>query len=238
MKKILLSLLMAVSLSAYAAQQPVNVGTVPNDGTGDPVRAAFQKLNANDTELYASAAITQGATFNVKTYGAVCDGGTDDSAAFVTTANAAAAAGGIIYIPSGGNCVIGAPISLGSNVTVSGYGATLTAKVSGFPWSTNAVMFTNIASASNIVIRGVNFVYPPSATGATHIIQLTSTASNVRLVDNTSNYGGDFLANIGATHVVASRKCCHPAHVFSAGPSGFNLAQSKSLGPALKACAG
>lgn len=34
------------------AQQLVNVGTVANDGTGDPLRTAFQKLNANESELY------------------------------------------------------------------------------------------------------------------------------------------------------------------------------------------
>jgi hypothetical protein len=34
------------------AQQPVNVGASPNDGTGDLLRDAFIKLNANDQELY------------------------------------------------------------------------------------------------------------------------------------------------------------------------------------------
>lgn len=36
------------------SQQNINVGTVPNDGTGDKVRIAFQKVNANFTELYAN----------------------------------------------------------------------------------------------------------------------------------------------------------------------------------------
>lgn len=34
------------------AQQVVNVGAAANDGTGDPLRTAFGKLNSNDTELY------------------------------------------------------------------------------------------------------------------------------------------------------------------------------------------
>lgn len=33
-------------------QQTVNVGTAPNTGTGDPLRTAFQKINANFAELY------------------------------------------------------------------------------------------------------------------------------------------------------------------------------------------
>ena len=34
------------------AKQTINVGTSANDGTGDPNRTAFQKINANFTELY------------------------------------------------------------------------------------------------------------------------------------------------------------------------------------------
>jgi len=39
-------------------QQVVNVGLVPNDGTGDTWRDAMIKLNANDTELFATASPT------------------------------------------------------------------------------------------------------------------------------------------------------------------------------------
>lgn len=38
------------------AQQTVNIGTAANDGTGDPVRTAGTKINANFTELYAAIA--------------------------------------------------------------------------------------------------------------------------------------------------------------------------------------
>ena len=34
------------------ALQLVNIGGAPNDGTGDPLRSAFTKLNSNETELY------------------------------------------------------------------------------------------------------------------------------------------------------------------------------------------
>lgn len=36
------------------AKQPINVGTSPNDNRGDSLRAAFQKINANFTELYTA----------------------------------------------------------------------------------------------------------------------------------------------------------------------------------------
>ena len=36
------------------AQQTINIGSAPNDGTGDPLRNAFNKANLNFTELYGS----------------------------------------------------------------------------------------------------------------------------------------------------------------------------------------
>jgi hypothetical protein len=53
MKRTLLSLV-AVTCFALAARSQitnVNVGAAPNDGTGDPARTAFGKLNSNDTWL-------------------------------------------------------------------------------------------------------------------------------------------------------------------------------------------
>ena len=35
------------------AKQTINVGSSPNDGTGDPIRTSFQKVNDNFTELYS-----------------------------------------------------------------------------------------------------------------------------------------------------------------------------------------
>lgn len=38
------------------AYQPVDIGAAPNDGTGDPIRDAFDKVNDNFVELYGSLA--------------------------------------------------------------------------------------------------------------------------------------------------------------------------------------
>lgn len=40
------------------AKQTVDVGTVANDGTGDPLRTAMIKINENFTELYTNAVLT------------------------------------------------------------------------------------------------------------------------------------------------------------------------------------
>ncbi len=40
------------------AKQSINVGTTANDKKGDSLRAAFQKVNANFTELYTALGLT------------------------------------------------------------------------------------------------------------------------------------------------------------------------------------
>lgn len=39
------------------AQETINIGTSPNDGTGDPLRNAFNKANLNFSELYGGAGV-------------------------------------------------------------------------------------------------------------------------------------------------------------------------------------
>lgn len=48
-----------------ATQEYINIGDSPNDGSGDPLRTAFQKINNNFTALFA----TGYSTSNVYTYG-------------------------------------------------------------------------------------------------------------------------------------------------------------------------
>lgn len=43
------------------AQQTINIGAVANDGTGDQLRTAFDKINSNFTEVYQSAVVQQAA---------------------------------------------------------------------------------------------------------------------------------------------------------------------------------
>lgn len=38
-----------------ANQQIINIGTLPNDGEGDPLRVAFAKINNNFSNLFATA---------------------------------------------------------------------------------------------------------------------------------------------------------------------------------------
>jgi hypothetical protein len=46
-------------------QQLINIGTSPNDGSGDPLRVAFAKINNNFTQLFATGfAIYETTTFD------------------------------------------------------------------------------------------------------------------------------------------------------------------------------
>jgi VCBS repeat-containing protein len=44
-------------MSSITSYEVVNVGLLPNDGEGDPLRVAFQKINNNFANLYAVAAV-------------------------------------------------------------------------------------------------------------------------------------------------------------------------------------
>ena len=46
-------------------QQTINIGTVANDNTGDPLRDAFDKVNDNFNELYLPGIATSTLTFNL-----------------------------------------------------------------------------------------------------------------------------------------------------------------------------
>jgi hypothetical protein len=40
------------------AQEIINIGALPNDGEGDPLRTAFSKINNNFTQLYSTGTFT------------------------------------------------------------------------------------------------------------------------------------------------------------------------------------
>lgn len=60
------------------AIQYINIGSLANDGSGDPLRTAFAKVNNNFAELYNAATLTTAA---------VTAGGTGNQIVFQTDAN-------------------------------------------------------------------------------------------------------------------------------------------------------
>jgi len=73
----------------------VNIGAAPNDGTGDPARTAFGKVNA-------AIASVSSQSYNVKDYGAVGNGVADDGPAWQSVLDAVnSAGGGVVIAPFG-----------------------------------------------------------------------------------------------------------------------------------------
>jgi len=94
------------------AKQTIGIGAVANDGTGDPLRTAMDKVNDNFNELYNLK------IYNVLNYGAVGDGATDDTTAIQNTIDAAK--DGVVIIPN--NTYFVTSLSLNYSTILQGTG--------------------------------------------------------------------------------------------------------------------
>lgn len=52
---------LAIPVGPFGVQEWINVGAAPNDGTGDPLRTAFQKINNNFSNLFYTTTSTSDA---------------------------------------------------------------------------------------------------------------------------------------------------------------------------------
>lgn len=83
------------------AKQVLLIGASPNDGSGDPLRTAAQKINANFTELYEGAAsprrelLTENRAYYVATTGSDTNNGLSAGAPFLTITKALSVAAGL-----------------------------------------------------------------------------------------------------------------------------------------------
>jgi hypothetical protein len=160
------------------AKQNINVGTAANDKKGDSLRAAFQKVNANFTELYAALGLTD-VTLNL--------------GAFTFT-------GSTMSTDDSTNIVIDKPITVNGEITVDGditpktnFGASLgtpTKQFKSLYVSTNTVFLggvplsleagTNELTINNVPIsQTINYADIPNA--PTDLSDLT---------DNSGSLGG------------------------------------------------
>jgi hypothetical protein len=90
---------------------------------------AMSAAAVTDASAQAAASRT---TLTVTEAGAVCNGATDDAAAFNRALEMAGrAGGGIVNVPARGRCVIGSTITIPGNVTLMGDGRTSSALLAG-----------------------------------------------------------------------------------------------------------
>jgi hypothetical protein len=125
-------------------QQVIDIGNVANDGQGDPLRTAFQKTNANFTELYNIGGISgiANGTSNISIV--------EDSTVSISAANVAN-----VFVVSGTGAtnqglLLSNTISATGNVTVGGFyfgnGSQLTGVISSAP----AALITGTTLSSNV----------------------------------------------------------------------------------------
>lgn len=100
------------------SQQTINIGTTPNDGTGDTLRASFDKCNDNFDEMYTSQYLDV-----VRDYGAdptgVADAATAIQNAVTAAGNATTSGCSTVYFPYG-RYKLGSTISMAGNVNLVG----------------------------------------------------------------------------------------------------------------------
>jgi hypothetical protein len=120
------------------AKQTINIGTLANDGTGDPLRTAFTKINENFTELYTNVENIPTDVSNLTDNEGLL-GGAANLGSFKIEGNTLGTIGGEgswgeydinlspngesnawIYIPKDTNSANGAPLVIGNWPTTSG----------------------------------------------------------------------------------------------------------------------
>jgi len=146
--------------------------TVPlaqtSGGTGVS-NASFTPITAAGSTTYRSLANRFSDEINIKDYGAVCDGVTDDSAAW-TAAIASAPVGSTIFIPaSSASSYINSTIVINKPLTIKGssWGAGIYCPTATcFLVTSTSVRFTNFYAYGNHSSSPANiFIYCPSGTG-------------------------------------------------------------------------
>lgn len=79
------------------AIQTINLGNYANDGTGDDLRTAFEKVNANFVEVSSTAAIVDGRNLRTVTL----SGGTGSGSAITVTSTTNLSAGMLVSVSAG-----------------------------------------------------------------------------------------------------------------------------------------
>lgn len=126
------------------AQQIINIGTTPNDGTGDKHRDAFNKINQNFTDLYddggANIVVIDPTTSNPETLNdalanILSGGGSGDYVSYVALMNYSSPADSTVLsaTATGANCIKVLNNALGGAITIT-------------KTSTGAISITNAGS--------------------------------------------------------------------------------------------
>ncbi len=233
-------------------QQLINIGSVPNDGTGDPLRTAMNKVNQNFTDLYTTPLVsgnvsvgnstvnifansttvvigntTVNATSNSSTYKIANSTGTLTETA--TSLTVSANATGFVSV---GNSTVNTYVNSTMVSTGNSSAYTELSSTSGvFSNSTGRVtvspyQITVAANASSKVLVGNTTV---NAYVNSSSIVLIDTQSNVSVNTNTIYIGNTQSATV-VNSIAVTANTINALSVVSIGaPSGYNFATIATL---------
>ena len=194
------------------AQTIINVGASPNDGTGDPLRTAFQTTNANFTDLYTNPPSGSGSS---------------DTQVLFNDAGAVAGDAGLVYnkttdalTVAGGLAVGGISALRGNSYVIGSTGISTWAVDSGTAMTLNAIGLlvgtvsdltgANISSSRGLgtanteTSRFATVEYGSGANGEKTIIiisfAVTNTLSSVIIEALLSGYSGVYLDHVAGRY--------------------------------------
>lgn len=185
------------------------IGCGGGDSSDDSLSVSSSSASSEASSESSSAQSSTSTVFSVTTYGAVCDGATDDTAAIQQALDAASAASGTVVFPQG-TCMTGA-LYVGSNTTVQiDEGATLKAIQAQTWWNIGTTIASGVADGLDATATGL---YPQVATRVQGVeMNWTSAILNVRYADNVTITGGGTVDGNGQswwTHYYGDGKSVH-----------------------------
>lgn len=190
------------------AQQEIDVGSIAGDGTGDPLRDAFTKINENFTELYSGNVQVTGA--NVLVYSVA--GRTGNVS---LTVNDVAQAASKSYVDSAISANIStvnsATNSLNANITaansvISNHSSRLTTLESNAATQSTAITnLSNIKANISYVDTSIDLALSSNAILANvAAVNANVAAANAAILLRANLTGASFTGNISANSVSAS----------------------------------
>jgi hypothetical protein len=201
------------------AQQLINVGTFPNDATGDPAQTAFTKCNTNFGQLFGT---TAGLVFGPPP---VPPGGV------AVTISAAVGSAALVVNQSGsiaGASIVGqagAPVSL--RLTDGQAGTTVWSVNVGINTAGEFEIINNTAGTTPIKIAAAGNVTVAAPTSGT-ALTLPSTASAVTLTGANASLGIGTAFLAGQTELFTAST--NPLGLGTTGAAALNLYTNAALG--------
>jgi hypothetical protein len=212
------------------AQETINVGATPNDGSGDPLRTAFEKCNNNFTELY-STSFTPARISNGASSVNIPQGDGNIEITVNDTPNTVLITQNATYI-SGAMTATGN--IYGANLRTSGV-MSAAGNVNG----SNVISAGIVSAAGNVTGSNVNAganVYATTHTGATASLSGTAQVGNLLTVGQisatgnvTGNYfigDGGLLSNVTVVSNVAVSQIANGSSIISIVGSAGNATVS------------